>query len=71
VDEVSEEELSAGETRPTDHDHDGVDVTEESLSDHLAGEHHVDAPEGLSSGALRGVHDRFHGEAHATEDPEP
>ncbi|HWE55590.1 MAG TPA: hypothetical protein VG435_08755 [Acidimicrobiales bacterium] len=68
MDEMAEEKLAAGEQRSTDHDHDGVEVTENSLSDHLTGEHGMEIPDGLSAGALRGIHDRFHGEAHASEE---
>lgn len=58
----------AGERAPTDHDHDGVDLTEESLAEHLISGHGIDVPDPLSTGTLQGMHDRFHGEAHATED---
>lgn len=67
-DEVSEEQLLEGEEAPADHDHDGVDLTAESLWDHLAYEHAVAVPDGLSPGTLQGMHDRFHGEAHAADD---
>jgi hypothetical protein len=66
--EVSEEVLEAGESSHTDHDHDGVEPSEDALGAHLVSDHAADIPEGLSGGTLRGVHDRFHGEAHATED---
>ena len=68
MEEVPEARLQAGEDRRWDHDHGGVDVTDESLTDHLAGEHDTEVPDGLSFGALRGMHDRFHGEAHAVDD---
>jgi hypothetical protein len=68
MDEMPEERLRAGEDRPANHDHEGVGLTEESLSAHLTLEHETVVPEGLSFGALRGMHDRFHGEAHATDD---
>lgn len=66
--EVSEEVLEAGERSHTDHDHAGVEPSEEALGAHLMSDHAVEIPEGLTEGTLRGVHDRFHGEAHATED---
>jgi hypothetical protein len=50
------------------HHHHGLEITEESLLDHLATHHGMAMPETLSFGALRGIHDRFHGEAHATDD---
>ena len=49
------------------HDHEGVDIAEESLEAHLAADHDTVLREGLSFGALRGVHDRFHGEPHTTD----
>ncbi len=67
-DEVSEEELLEGEKSPADHDHPGVEPTEESLWDHLAYDHATAVPQGLSLGTLQGMHDRFHGEAHAVDD---
>lgn len=68
MDPVPEERLQVGEERPTNHDHAGVGLTDESLRDHLAFEHMTVAPEGLSFGALQGMHDRFHGEAHAADE---
>lgn len=66
--QVSEEQLLAGERSAPDHDHEGVGVTEASLADHLVSGHGMDVPEALSFGALQGLHDRFHGEAHAIDD---
>jgi hypothetical protein len=68
MDEVPEERLRAGEEGGRSHDHEGVNVAEESLEVHLASDHHMALREGLSLGALRGIHDRFHGEAHAADD---
>jgi hypothetical protein len=68
VDQVPEERLQAGERGPTNHDHAGVEITDDSLWDHLAFEHMTVPPEGLSFGALRGMHDRFHGESHAADE---
>ncbi len=65
--EVPEDLLRVGEMRPTNHRHGGVDVTDESLGEHLISEHALAVPGGMSFGALRGIHDRFHGEAHATD----
>lgn len=67
-DEVPESSLQAAEGRPADHDHDGVDLTDESLAEHVASAHGVDIPDGLSFSTLQGMHDRFHGEAHAIDD---
>ena len=67
MDEIPEERLRAGEEAGAGHDHEGVDIAEESLEAHLAADHDTVLREGLSFGALRGVHDRFHGEAHATD----
>ena len=67
-DEVTEEQLQAGEDAPADHTHDGVDMTEESLAEHLVSGHRVEIPDGLSTGTLQGMHDRFHGETHAAYD---
>ena len=68
MDPVPEEGLQAGEERPADHDHAGVELAHDSLRDHLAFEHMTVAPDGLSYGALAGMHDRFHGEAHAADE---
>jgi hypothetical protein len=68
VDEVPEEVLEAGERRATAHRHDDVSVTDDALDRHLEEDHGTAAPEGLSFGALRGMHDRFHDEAHAADD---
>lgn len=68
LDEVSEACLQEGEDRPADHDHDAVALTEDSLGDHLRSDHRVDAPTGLSLSTLQGMHDRFHGEAHAIDE---
>lgn len=68
VDKVSEERLRIGEERPTNHDHAGVEVADDSLRDHLVAKHLTLVPDGLSFGALRGMHDRFHGEAHAADE---
>jgi hypothetical protein len=57
-----------GEQGPVDHTHERVEIGEEALAGHLASNHRMVVPEGLSFGALRGMHDRFHGEAHATDD---
>ncbi len=66
--EITEEQLQAGERSRTDHVHDEVVIREDSLAEHLCSEHAVELPDGLSFGALRGLHDRFHGEAHAIDD---
>jgi hypothetical protein len=63
---VPEERLQAGEEAMANHHHEGVEMTEASLGHHVASDHGIVVPEGLSFGALRGMHDRFHGEAHAT-----
>jgi hypothetical protein len=68
MDEMPDERLRAGEKRSANHAHEEVGITDESLSDHLAVEHETVIPDGLSFGALRGMHDRFHGETHATDD---
>jgi hypothetical protein len=68
MEEVPEAQLQEGEARPVHHDHEGVGVTHESLAEHLARGHQMEVPDELSFGALRGMHDRFHGEAHATDD---
>ena len=68
MDQVPEELLEAGAERPKSHDHDGVEMTVESLRDHLAFDHVTAPPDGLSLGALQGMHDRFHGESHAADD---
>lgn len=68
LDEVSEAALQAGEDRPADHDHGGVALTEEALGEHLRHQHRMDAPTGLSLSTLQGMHDRFHGEAHAIDE---
>jgi hypothetical protein len=68
VDEVPEERLQEGEERPADHSHSAVEVTSDSLHEHLVSKHATDVPEGLSFGALQGMHDRFHGEAHAVDE---
>jgi hypothetical protein len=68
MDQVPEECLRAGEHGRVNHHHHEVEITEESLLDHLATRHATAMPETLSFGALRGIHDRFHGEAHATDD---
>lgn len=68
VEPVPEERLQMGEARPADHDHAGVELEHDSLRDHLAFEHMTLAPEELSYGALEGMHDRFHGEAHAADE---
>jgi hypothetical protein len=65
--EVPEELLRTGEVRPANHRHEGVDVTDESIGEHLISDHGLAVPAGLSFGALRGIHDRFHGQAHATD----
>lgn len=67
LDEVSEACLQEGEDRPADHDHEGVVLTDESLGEHLRTAHEMDAPSGLSLSTLQGMHDRFHGEAHAAD----
>lgn len=64
---MTEDVLEAGEAAPADHHHDAVDTTEESLADHLISSHQVEIPNGLSTGTLQGMHDRFHGEAHAVD----
>jgi hypothetical protein len=64
--EVPEDLLRVAEMRPTNHSHEGVDVTNDSLGEHLISDHGL-APGGMSFGALRGIHDRFHGKAHATD----
>lgn len=64
---MPEERLQVGEEQPADHDHADVEPSHDWLRDHLAFEHMTVAPEELSYGALRGMHDRFHGEAHATD----
>ncbi len=66
--EITEEQLQAGERSRTDHVHDGIEISEEALAAHLSSDHAVDLPDGLSFGALQGLHDRFHGEAHAIDD---
>jgi hypothetical protein len=68
MDQVPEERLQVGEQTPANHSHDGVELTDDSLREHLAADHMTVAPEGLSFGALQGIHDRFHGEAHAADD---
>lgn len=68
MDEMPEERLRAGERRLVEHSHEEVDVTDEALSEHLSSDHRSEVPDGLSYGALRGMHDRFHGEAHAADD---
>lgn len=65
---ITEEQLQAGERRPADHHHGGVEVGEESLADHLASAHRTEVPDGLSFSTMQGIHDRFHGEAHALDD---
>lgn len=67
-DQVSEEQLLEGEEAPADHDHEAVEPTAESVWDHLAYEHAVAVPDGLSLSTLQGMHDRFHGEAHAADE---
>jgi hypothetical protein len=66
--EVPEERLQRGEAQPADHHHDDVALAEEAMEEHLVSDHRVDVPEGLSLGTLEGMHDRFHGEAHAIDD---
>lgn len=68
LEEVSEACLQEGEDHPADHDHATVAPTEESLADHLASAHGVRPPAGLSLSTLEGMHDRFHGAAHAIDD---
>lgn len=68
AEEVPEERLQEGERRTTDHHHEGVAITNEALEEHLVSEHGIEVREGLSLATLRGMHDRFHGEAHAVED---
>lgn len=65
---MTERQLQAAEAAPTDHRHDEVVITEESLADHLTSEHGVDIPGGLSAGTMQGMHDRFHGETDAAYD---
>ena len=66
--DVPEEQLELGGEAPPDHDHATVAITDDSLSDHLAFEHGTALPDGLSFGALRGVHDRLHGRSHAVDE---
>jgi hypothetical protein len=66
--EVTEEQLQVAEAAPADHHHGGVVITEESLAEHLRGEHGVDLPAELSTGTMQGMHDRFHGEKDAAYD---
>jgi hypothetical protein len=68
MDEVPEERLRAGEEDCPSHDHEGINIAEQSLVAHLASDHQMALRKGLSFGAVRGIHDRFHGEAYATED---
>lgn len=65
---ITEQQLQAGERQPADHHHDEVEVDEESLAGHLASEHRTEVPDGLSFSTMQGIHDRFHGEAHALDD---
>jgi hypothetical protein len=67
VTQVPEDRLRAGEENPAEHHHGDVEITDESLSHHLALSHGLVTPEDLSFGALQGIHDRFHGEAHAVD----
>jgi hypothetical protein len=64
--EVTEGQLERGEGAPA-HDHGEVAVTDEAMAEHLTSQHRVEVPEGLSFGALRGMHDRFHADAHAAD----
>ena len=68
MEEVPEAVLQRGEERPADHHHDDVALTERSLLEHLGTAHRTDAPDGLSLSTLQGMHDRFHGEAHAIDE---
>jgi hypothetical protein len=67
MEEVPEKRLQSGEQRLTNHEHEGVAVTDESLWHHLTADHRMLVSEALSVGALRGIHDRFHGESHASD----
>lgn len=65
---MSEDQLQDAEHGPADHHHDGLAPTGDALLEHLAAAHGVDVPDRLSTGTLQGMHDRFHGEAHAADD---
>ncbi|MBW3614005.1 MAG: hypothetical protein KY439_01665 [Actinobacteria bacterium] len=65
---VPEEEIELAEVvGSTGHSHELVSSEDATLVDHLARDHALEAPVGMSAATLEGLHDRLHGEAHATD----
>jgi hypothetical protein len=65
--ELPEQAIEDAEVMAADHAHEGLADDPDSLRAHLGSEHHLDAPDHLSSATLRGLHDRLHHETGAAD----
>jgi hypothetical protein len=66
--QVPEERIDQAERhQDADHSHQGVSPQDDTLGDHLEDAHQLDAPDSLSTGTEKGLHDRLHGKRHAEE----
>ena len=70
MEEVHEEHIAGAERAQghPDHRHEGVTRQDGSLTEHLEQDHHLDAPDSLSTTTEAGLHDRLHGTSHAEDD---